>query len=166
MTSTLLAKVHERDNWKVHFADTMRGGQYVNNGRMAELHAKEAPEIGVRRARPLKRRHRASGCVSHGTRLGAARCNGRIQRPGRGDVKRDASWRLADRRSVTSDSLRSARVVIHPLSAYSAARNGYCQSVGETSVSLIDRGLTQRIRFHFEPALSFVPDARAPPNGC
>src|SRR6476620_6762493 len=38
-----LATVDERDNWKVHFADTMRGGQYVNNWRMAELHAKEAP---------------------------------------------------------------------------------------------------------------------------
>src|SRR5271170_7950851 len=38
-----LANVDERDNWKVHFADTMRGGQYVNNCRMAELHAKEAP---------------------------------------------------------------------------------------------------------------------------
>jgi len=34
----------ERDNWKVHFSDTMRGGQYVNNWRMAELHAKEAPD--------------------------------------------------------------------------------------------------------------------------
>ncbi|HJS58117.1 MAG TPA: fumarate reductase/succinate dehydrogenase flavoprotein subunit [Vicinamibacteria bacterium] len=39
-----LANVDDRDNWKVHFADTMRGGQYVNNWRMAELHAKEAPE--------------------------------------------------------------------------------------------------------------------------
>ncbi|TMQ01170.1 MAG: fumarate reductase/succinate dehydrogenase flavoprotein subunit [Verrucomicrobia bacterium] len=39
-----LANVDERDNWKVHFADTMRGGQYVNNWRMAELHAQEAPE--------------------------------------------------------------------------------------------------------------------------
>jgi succinate dehydrogenase / fumarate reductase flavoprotein subunit len=38
-----LANVDERDNWRVHFADTMRGGQYVNNWRMAELHAKEAP---------------------------------------------------------------------------------------------------------------------------
>src|ERR1043166_7564950 len=38
-----LANVDERDNWKVHFADTMRGGQYVNQWRMAELHAKEAP---------------------------------------------------------------------------------------------------------------------------
>ena len=38
-----LANVDERDSWKVHFADTMRGGQYVNNWRMAELHAKEAP---------------------------------------------------------------------------------------------------------------------------
>src|SRR5436190_2184063 len=38
-----LANVDDRDNWKVHFADTKRGGQYVNNWRMAELHAKEAP---------------------------------------------------------------------------------------------------------------------------
>ncbi|HUF03619.1 MAG TPA: fumarate reductase/succinate dehydrogenase flavoprotein subunit [Aridibacter sp.] len=38
-----IANVDERDNWKVHFSDTMRGGQYVNNWRMAELHAKEAP---------------------------------------------------------------------------------------------------------------------------
>ena len=38
-----LANVDERDNWKVHFADTMRGGQYLNNWRMAELHAREAP---------------------------------------------------------------------------------------------------------------------------
>jgi len=39
-----LADVDDRDNWRVHFADTMRGGQYLNNWRMAELHAKEAPE--------------------------------------------------------------------------------------------------------------------------
>src|SRR4030088_2932883 len=39
-----LANVDERDSWKVHFADTMRGGQYVNNWRMAELHAKEATD--------------------------------------------------------------------------------------------------------------------------
>src|SRR5213083_1872565 len=39
-----LANVDERDNWKVHFADTMRGGQYVNQWRMAEIHAKEAPD--------------------------------------------------------------------------------------------------------------------------
>jgi len=38
-----LGNVDDRDNWQVHFADTMRGGQYVNNWRMAELHAKEAP---------------------------------------------------------------------------------------------------------------------------
>jgi succinate dehydrogenase / fumarate reductase flavoprotein subunit len=38
-----LANVDERDGWRVHFADTMRGGQYLNNWRMAELHAKEAP---------------------------------------------------------------------------------------------------------------------------
>ncbi len=39
-----MANVDDRDNWKVHFSDTMRGGQYINNWRMAELHAKEAPE--------------------------------------------------------------------------------------------------------------------------
>jgi succinate dehydrogenase / fumarate reductase flavoprotein subunit len=39
-----LANVDQRDSWQVHFADTMRGGQYVNNWRMAELHAKEAPD--------------------------------------------------------------------------------------------------------------------------
>jgi succinate dehydrogenase / fumarate reductase flavoprotein subunit len=39
-----LANVDDRDSWTVHFADTMRGGQYVNNWRMAELHAREAPQ--------------------------------------------------------------------------------------------------------------------------
>jgi len=39
-----MGHVDDRDNWKVHFADTMRGGQYLNNLRMAELHAKESPE--------------------------------------------------------------------------------------------------------------------------
>ncbi len=38
-----LGNVDDRDNWRVHFSDTMRGGQYLNNWRMAELHAKEAP---------------------------------------------------------------------------------------------------------------------------
>ena len=39
-----LANVDDRDNWQVHFTDTMRGGQYLNNWRMAELHAREAPD--------------------------------------------------------------------------------------------------------------------------
>ncbi len=59
VTKSLLGKAHtvmaeggmaaamgnadDRDNWRVHFADTMRGGQYMNNCRMAEHHAKEAP---------------------------------------------------------------------------------------------------------------------------
>src|SRR3954467_948581 len=38
-----MANVDERDSWRGHFADTVRGGQYVNNWRMAELHAQEAP---------------------------------------------------------------------------------------------------------------------------
>ncbi len=39
-----MGNVDERDGWQVHFADTMRGGQYLSNPRMAELHAQEAPE--------------------------------------------------------------------------------------------------------------------------
>ncbi len=39
-----MANVDDRDSWKVHFADTMRGGQYLNNQRMAELHAQQAPD--------------------------------------------------------------------------------------------------------------------------
>src|SRR6266568_3886375 len=39
-----LATTDERDSWKVHFADTMRGGHYINSWRMAELHAREAPD--------------------------------------------------------------------------------------------------------------------------
>src|SRR6266850_3184038 len=39
-----MGNVDDRDNWRVHFADTMRGGQYLNHPRMAELHAKEAPD--------------------------------------------------------------------------------------------------------------------------
>ena len=39
-----LANVDDRDDWQVHFSDTMRGGQYLNNPRMAEVHAREAPE--------------------------------------------------------------------------------------------------------------------------
>ncbi|MBV6430579.1 MAG: Fumarate reductase flavoprotein subunit [Bryobacteraceae bacterium] len=39
-----LANVDDRDGWRVHFADTMRGGQYMNHPRMAELHAREAPD--------------------------------------------------------------------------------------------------------------------------
>ncbi|AGL20888.1 succinate dehydrogenase flavoprotein subunit [Actinoplanes sp. N902-109] len=39
-----MGNVNSRDNWMVHFRDTMRGGKFLNNFRMAELHAKEAPE--------------------------------------------------------------------------------------------------------------------------
>ncbi len=39
-----LGNVDPRDNWKVHFRDTMRGGKFLNSWRMAELHAKQAPE--------------------------------------------------------------------------------------------------------------------------
>src|SRR3977135_3048049 len=39
-----MGNANENDNWKVHFRDTMRGGKFLNNWRMAELHAKEAPD--------------------------------------------------------------------------------------------------------------------------
>ncbi len=39
-----MGNVNARDNWMVHFRDTMRGGKFLNNFRMAELHAKEAPD--------------------------------------------------------------------------------------------------------------------------
>src|SRR6266513_840865 len=39
-----MANVNANDNWQVHFRDTMRGGKFLNNWRMAELHAKEAPD--------------------------------------------------------------------------------------------------------------------------
>jgi succinate dehydrogenase / fumarate reductase flavoprotein subunit len=38
-----MGNVDDRDSWRVHFSDTMRGGQYLNTWRMAELHAQEAP---------------------------------------------------------------------------------------------------------------------------
>ena len=39
-----MGNVNSKDNWQVHFRDTMRGGKFLNNSRMAELHAKEAPD--------------------------------------------------------------------------------------------------------------------------
>src|ERR1700756_1281915 len=57
-----MGNVDERDNWRVHFADTMRGGQYLNNPRMAELHAREAGD----RARELE----APGAVFDRTKDG------------------------------------------------------------------------------------------------
>ncbi|MGZ5389149.1 MAG: FAD-binding protein, partial [Aeromicrobium sp.] len=39
-----MGNVNDKDNWMVHFSDTMRGGKFLNNWRMAELHAKEAPD--------------------------------------------------------------------------------------------------------------------------
>ncbi len=45
-----MGNVNPKDNWRVHFRDTMRGGKFLNNWRMAELHAKEAPDrvLGAR----------------------------------------------------------------------------------------------------------------------
>ena len=39
-----MGNVYDEDNWKVHYRDTMRGGKMLNNWRMAQLHAQEAPE--------------------------------------------------------------------------------------------------------------------------
>ncbi len=39
-----MGNVNSNDNWQVHFGDTMRGGKFLNSWRMAELHAKEAPD--------------------------------------------------------------------------------------------------------------------------
>ncbi|MBB5936699.1 fumarate reductase/succinate dehydrogenase flavoprotein subunit [Streptomyces zagrosensis] len=39
-----MGNVNEGDNWQVHFRDTMRGGKFLNHWRMAELHAREAPD--------------------------------------------------------------------------------------------------------------------------
>jgi len=39
-----MGNVNSKDNWEVHFCDTMRGGKFLNSWRMAELHAKEAPD--------------------------------------------------------------------------------------------------------------------------
>src|SRR6266705_1306267 len=39
-----MANVNEHDNWQVHFRDTLRGGKFLNQWRMSELHARESPE--------------------------------------------------------------------------------------------------------------------------
>src|SRR5499427_394812 len=39
-----MGNVNPNDNWQVHFRDTMRGGKFLNNWRMAELHAKESAQ--------------------------------------------------------------------------------------------------------------------------
>ena len=45
-----MGNANPNDNWQVHFRDTMRGGKFLNNWQMAELHAKEAPDrvLGAR----------------------------------------------------------------------------------------------------------------------
>ena len=39
-----MGNVDKKDDWRTHFCDTMRGGKFLNNWRMAQLHAREAPE--------------------------------------------------------------------------------------------------------------------------
>ena len=42
-----MGNANPKDNWQTHYGDTMRGGKFLNNWRMAELHAKEAPGPGL-----------------------------------------------------------------------------------------------------------------------
>ena len=42
-----MGNVNSKDNWQVHFCDTMRGGKFLSHYRMAELHAKEAPAASL-----------------------------------------------------------------------------------------------------------------------
>ena len=73
--------------------------------------------------------------------------------------------RSSRRRSGSStDSARPAEA--NAGERYSSLIYGTLTSRGGENVSLIVRALTQRTRFNLEPALSLVPDARAPPNGC
>ena len=53
-----MGNVDPRDNWKVHFRDTMRGGKFLNDWRMAQLHAQNAPDRvrGPRSRRVVRRR--------------------------------------------------------------------------------------------------------------
>ena len=68
-----MGNVWPEDNWQVHFRDTMRGGKLLNNWRMAQLHAQEAPERvlragGVGRAvRPHQGRAASSSATSAAT---------------------------------------------------------------------------------------------------
>jgi succinate dehydrogenase / fumarate reductase, flavoprotein subunit len=55
-----MANVDQADGWQPHFKDTMRGGKFLNNWRMAQLHAQEAPER-VRELTPT------SGCATLAT---------------------------------------------------------------------------------------------------
>src|ERR1700745_1588536 len=43
-SAAAMGNVYPEDNWKVHFRDTMRGGKLLNNWRMAQIHAQEAPD--------------------------------------------------------------------------------------------------------------------------
>ena len=65
-----LASADARDSWQVHFRDTMRGGKFLNQWRMAQLHAQEAPDAGPRapgvggRLRPDQGRQASSSATS------------------------------------------------------------------------------------------------------
>ena len=82
-----MGNVNADDNWQVHFRDTMRGGKFLNNFRMAELHAKEAPDADlgagdVRRAlRPHQGRQDLAAQLRR-PRVPAAGARRRPHRPG------------------------------------------------------------------------------------
>src|SRR3989304_4816136 len=58
-----LGNVYPEDNWQVHFRDTMRGGKMLNNWRMAQLHAQEAPPRGLEMIRTLQQHTVHKGLV-------------------------------------------------------------------------------------------------------
>ena len=104
----------DRDNWKVHFADTMRGGQYVNNWRMAELHAKEAPD----RVRELE----AWGAVFDRT------TDGRINQRNFGGHRYPRLAHVGDRTGLGTDSHASGPR--HP-SGHRGLHGGHCAFIAE-----------------------------------
>src|ERR1700678_1897869 len=62
-----LGNVWPEDNWKVHFRDTMRGGKMLNNWRMAQLHAQEAPDRVIEvfmECKIIRLLHDANGAVN------------------------------------------------------------------------------------------------------
>src|SRR5262249_8435092 len=105
----------------------------------------------LRRHDRRSHRHvRAAGCESHQDQEDEARGHCSSHR------------RLHRRNARTSGRGSGPR----PKAQSPRAMNGYRKSVGGTKGSLMARGLTQRSRFSTLPALSFVPEARAPPKGC
>ena len=108
-----MGNANAKDNWQVHFRDTMRGGKFLNNPRMAELHAKEAPHAGLgagdlrRAVRPHPRRPDQPAQLRR-PRVPPARPRRRPHRP-RADPHPAAEDRLACSRRTTREHRRPRR---------------------------------------------------------